>query len=192
MGHLAQSQGASREIQLVRELIASSKSSAPDQSQQRQQQEPIIHQYEPAEQKRRPGRPRGSKNRRRESQPPTKPSPYPTANGSPQSAEVNPQNQQYYEFQWRVLQLCGEFYSAAEELVVSGLILRRNRIQTSRLERSESPCHCPMLPFWPREQGRPSRHVERRQTRLRHAGMFFKKDTSAITNLNYRSQILRV
>jgi hypothetical protein len=33
--------------------------------------------------------------------------------------DVNPQNQQYYEFQWRVLNLCAEFYGAAEELLVS-------------------------------------------------------------------------
>ena len=32
---------------------------------------------------------------------------------------MNAQNQQYYEFQWRVLNLCAEFYGAAEELVVS-------------------------------------------------------------------------
>ncbi|KAF9026042.1 hypothetical protein BDZ89DRAFT_1016517 [Hymenopellis radicata] len=79
------------------------------------QQQPIIHQYEP-DQKRRPGRPRGSKNRKRESQPPTKPvvqdQPVP-----PQNPGVNAQNKQYYEFQWRVLNLCGEFYRAAEELV---------------------------------------------------------------------------
>jgi hypothetical protein len=31
---------------------------------------------------------------------------------------MNAQNQQYYEFQWRVLNLCAEFYGAAEELVV--------------------------------------------------------------------------
>ena len=36
----------------------------------------------------------------------------------PQHPDVNAHNQQYYEFQWRVLNLCGEFYGAAEELVV--------------------------------------------------------------------------
>lgn len=78
--------------------------------------QPIIHQYEP-EQKRRPGRPRGSKNRRRDSQqPPSKPVSYQSSAAPP---TVDPQNQQYYEFQWRVLNLCAEFYSAAEELVVS-------------------------------------------------------------------------
>ena len=34
---------------------------------------------------------------------------------------MNAQNQQYYEFQWRVLNLCAEFYGAAEELVVTNL-----------------------------------------------------------------------
>ncbi|KAK0495201.1 hypothetical protein EDD18DRAFT_1171207 [Armillaria luteobubalina] len=96
--------------------------SAPTQ----QQDEPIIHQYEP-EQKRRPGRPRGSKNRRnRSSQPPSKPvihyshpPLHPSGPGTapPQHPDVNAQNQQYYEFQWRVLNLCAEFYNAAEELV---------------------------------------------------------------------------
>lgn len=38
-------------------------------------------------------------------------------------ANVNAQNQQYYEFQWRVLNLCAEFYGAAEELVVSRLLI---------------------------------------------------------------------
>lgn len=79
------------------------------------------------ERKRRPGRPRGSKNRkprggssRQEGafyyqgqlQPST---------GPPHLSDINPQNQQYHEFQWRVLNLCAEFYGAAEELVVSRL-----------------------------------------------------------------------
>ncbi|KAJ7645387.1 hypothetical protein B0H17DRAFT_1104084 [Mycena rosella] len=75
--------------------------------------------------KRRPGRPRGSKNRKIQSPPgpaPPKPdalSSHPTGTGSapPQLPDVNSQNQQYYEFQWRVLNLCAEFYGAAEELV---------------------------------------------------------------------------
>jgi len=31
---------------------------------------------------------------------------------------ITTQNQPYYEFQWRMLNLCAEFYGAAEELVV--------------------------------------------------------------------------
>ncbi|KAJ7911473.1 hypothetical protein B0H13DRAFT_2232698 [Mycena leptocephala] len=73
--------------------------------------------------KRRPGRPRGSKNRKVQS-----PSglaivkldtPHPTGTGTapPQLPNVTSQNQQYYEFQWRMLNLCAEFYGAAEELV---------------------------------------------------------------------------
>ncbi|KAJ7760737.1 hypothetical protein DFH07DRAFT_939951 [Mycena maculata] len=72
--------------------------------------------------KRRPGRPRGSKNRKIQST--SGPADaavaaHPTGTGStpPQLPEVNPQNQQYYEFQWRVLNLCAEFYGAAEELM---------------------------------------------------------------------------
>ena len=79
--------------------------------------------------KRRPGRPRGSKNKTSK----VKQGEHSSASVSaPMSAraipgmhptpiistDVNPQNQQYYEFQWRVLNLCAEFYGAAEELVV--------------------------------------------------------------------------
>ncbi|KAH7913591.1 hypothetical protein BJ138DRAFT_1124276 [Hygrophoropsis aurantiaca] len=82
--------------------------------------------------KRRPGRPRGSKNRRARasgdgSVPPSKsasqsasaPAPHAFHNYTPPvgPGEVHPHNQQYYEFQWRVLNLCAEFYGAAEELV---------------------------------------------------------------------------
>ncbi|KAF7317054.1 hypothetical protein HMN09_00440000 [Mycena chlorophos] len=45
------------------------------------------------------------------------PTPVPTA--IPSAHQVNAQNQQYYEFQWRMLNLCHEFYGAAEELVKS-------------------------------------------------------------------------
>ncbi|EPT05657.1 hypothetical protein FOMPIDRAFT_1027249 [Fomitopsis schrenkii] len=80
--------------------------------------------------KRKPGRPRGSRNRKPKTSsstfsavttPAPKPPPntyhpgfyqYPPAPGS----NVNP-NQQFYEFQWRALNLCSEFYNAAEELV---------------------------------------------------------------------------
>ncbi|KAJ3855129.1 hypothetical protein EV368DRAFT_79946 [Lentinula lateritia] len=81
------------------------------------------HQHEP-EPKRR-GRPRGSKNRRGrvssqtvKSSPPSHQSLHATGQGTnpPQLPEVTAQNQQYYEFQWRVLNLCAEFYGAAEEL----------------------------------------------------------------------------
>ncbi|KAJ8692453.1 hypothetical protein PTI98_009763 [Pleurotus ostreatus] len=81
--------------------------------------------------KRRPGRPKGSKNRKiRSTSGPTPTQPgssstqvqtlsanSSTATAPPQLPEVNAQNQQYYEFQWRVLNLCAEFYGAAEELV---------------------------------------------------------------------------
>ncbi|KAF8150656.1 hypothetical protein B0H34DRAFT_147652 [Crassisporium funariophilum] len=83
------------------------------------------------ERKRRPGRPRGSKNRRPrvgsakheaqfyyhgQSSTPAATGASPSS-APPQQANMNPQNQQYYEFQWRVLNLCAEFYGAAEELV---------------------------------------------------------------------------
>ncbi|KAH9481464.1 hypothetical protein JR316_0005990 [Psilocybe cubensis] len=79
------------------------------------------------EQKRRPGRPRGSKNRRprvgsakHDSQiyhPGQSQAPTSTPSAVPQHPNISPSNQQYYEFQWRVLNLCAEFYGAAEELV---------------------------------------------------------------------------
>ncbi|KAF9443755.1 hypothetical protein P691DRAFT_808355 [Macrolepiota fuliginosa MF-IS2] len=75
------------------------------------------------ERKRRPGRPRGSKNRKpRVGSSRQEGSFYyqgqlQSSAGPPHLSDINPQNQQYYEFQWRVLNLCAEFYGAAEELV---------------------------------------------------------------------------
>ncbi|KAK2460965.1 hypothetical protein APHAL10511_007435 [Amanita phalloides] len=80
------------------------------------------------ERKRRPGRPRGSKNRkpRAVSQGTTRHDTHlyqPTGVqhlAVPQhSADHNTQSQQFVEFQWRILNLCAEFYGAAEELVKS-------------------------------------------------------------------------
>ena len=88
------------------------------------------------ERKRRPGRPRGSKNRRTRAlaidkdpaNAASKTSPaqhgFYQYTASPAPGEIQPHNQQYYEFQWRVLNLCAEFYGAAEELVVSLRLLR--------------------------------------------------------------------
>ncbi|KAG1733592.1 uncharacterized protein EDB91DRAFT_1148248 [Suillus paluster] len=84
-----------------------------------------------AERKRRPGRPRGSKNRRTRASVTDLKEPANAASktsppqhgfyqytASPAPGEIiQPHNQQYYEFQWRVLNLCAEFYGAAEELV---------------------------------------------------------------------------
>ncbi|KAF8896564.1 hypothetical protein BD779DRAFT_1496602 [Infundibulicybe gibba] len=71
--------------------------------------------------KRRPGRPRGSKNRKpRVGQMTSKQEPsfhYQSSTAPPQLPDVNAHNQQYYQFQWKVLNLCAEFYDAAEELV---------------------------------------------------------------------------
>ncbi|KAL4072539.1 hypothetical protein V8B97DRAFT_1844827, partial [Scleroderma yunnanense] len=83
-----------------------------------------------SDRKRRPGRPRGSKNRRPRASGPDASNTQPAAarpstsqhgfyqySTPPAPGEVHPHNQQYYEFQWRVLNLCAEFYGAAEELV---------------------------------------------------------------------------
>nr|GAT55267.1 predicted protein [Mycena chlorophos] len=50
---------------------------------------------------------------------PAAPVPTPVPTAIPSAHQVNAQNQQYYEFQWRMLNLCHEFYGAAEELVKS-------------------------------------------------------------------------
>ncbi|OCH95421.1 hypothetical protein OBBRIDRAFT_788309 [Obba rivulosa] len=74
--------------------------------------------------KRKPGRPRGSRNRKPRA-------PAGTATKAPANTQhpgfyqyppvpgggALTQNQQFYEFQWRALNLCSEFYNAAEELV---------------------------------------------------------------------------
>ena len=82
-----------------------------------------AHGTDSPEQKRRPGRPKGSRNRKpRESAGSAGKSQFPSypssQTGAPPLPGVTAQNQQYYEFQWRVLNLCSEFYGAAEELVV--------------------------------------------------------------------------
>ncbi|KAF9533833.1 hypothetical protein CPB83DRAFT_411331 [Crepidotus variabilis] len=74
--------------------------------------------------KRRPGRPRGSKNRKPRASAKHETQFYAgqqTASAGlpapPSNPNLMPHNQQYYEFQWRMLNLCAEFYGAAEELV---------------------------------------------------------------------------
>ncbi|KAI0635687.1 hypothetical protein C8Q77DRAFT_1071664 [Trametes polyzona] len=74
--------------------------------------------------KRKPGRPRGSKNRKPRvstgsaSKPPSNVA-HPGFFQYPPAPPTVAQNQQFYEFQWRALNLCSEFYSAAEELVLA-------------------------------------------------------------------------
>lgn len=75
--------------------------------------------------RRKPGRPRGSRNRKpRVSAGSATKAPANTQHPGfyqyPPAPGTNQQNQQFYEFQWRALNLCSEFYNAAEELVVSG------------------------------------------------------------------------
>jgi len=85
----------------------------------------------PIPEKRRPGRPRGSKNRKARisaknesqffagQQQGNGSTATPTLAALPSHPNITPQNQPYYEFQWRMLNLCAEFYGAAEELVAS-------------------------------------------------------------------------
>lgn len=72
--------------------------------------------------KRGPGRPKGSRSTKK---PNSKAagnmhnfSQYPPPPAIPQEAGLHQQHQEYYKFQWRALNLCAEFYSAAEELIV--------------------------------------------------------------------------
>lgn len=106
---------------------------APAQQQQQPAPEPPKPAPDPSTYaKRRPGRPKGSKTKRAtqptETVAPTYAGYYPyaahaplhptgTGTAPPLHPSVNEGNQQYYEFQWRVLNLCSEFYGAAEELV---------------------------------------------------------------------------
>lgn len=50
------------------------------------------------------------------------------------AAPQEPASQQFYDFQWRVLTLCSEFYNAADELIVSFILItdRRDLIYQKR------------------------------------------------------------
>ena len=112
--------------------------------------------------KRGPGRPKGSRSTK-------KPNPkaagsmhnfsqYPPPPAIPQEAGLHQQHQEYYKFQWRTLNLCAEFYSAAEELIVSPRPTLLYLLETHpdhRVERYNAPCHCTMLPNGPRREVRP-------------------------------------
>jgi hypothetical protein len=76
------------------------------------------------------------------SQPPTAVQQQHSGNGAvvpPQTADINTQNQQYYEFQWRILNLCAEFYGAAEELVVCHDPLLSNAMLMGWLQKATPP-----------------------------------------------------
>lgn len=78
------------------------------------------------------------------------------------------QNQQYYEFQWRVLNLCSEFYGAAEELIVCESLLKLLLcVLTLDLEGNTSLHHTANVSTRPRGQGKPDGNAERGSTRLR-------------------------
>ncbi|KAF7327778.1 hypothetical protein MKEN_00357600 [Mycena kentingensis (nom. inval.)] len=102
---------------------------------------PTTAQSSAQPEKRKRGRPKGSKNKPQavalavSSQSPLPPPPVaaptpvppipvpaltkPAFPAPPSFPEVTAQNQEYYHFQWRVLNLCAEFYGAADELVKS-------------------------------------------------------------------------
>ncbi|KAJ3499999.1 hypothetical protein NMY22_g19409 [Coprinellus aureogranulatus] len=81
----------------------------------------IVHDTGNAAEKRKPGRPRGSRNKKPRAPPGSKAAAAEAAaqGNPPPHTDLNPAHQQYYDFQWKVLNLCTEFYGAAEELVKS-------------------------------------------------------------------------
>jgi hypothetical protein len=114
--------------------------------------------------KRGPGRPKGSRSTKK---PNSKAagnmhnfSQYPPPPAIPQEAGLHQQHQEYYKFQWRTLNLCAEFYSAAEELIV------RPHLTSFSLEphphncaeRNSTPRDCTMLPDGPGCKVRPLGH----------------------------------
>lgn len=108
-----------------------SASTANQYSSQTQDQAHTQQPHDDGSEKRKPGRPRGSRNRkpRAPANTPANPSKAPTNTQHPGFYSYPPapggqaaQNQQFYEFQWRALNLCSEFYNAAEELIVRRLL----------------------------------------------------------------------
>jgi hypothetical protein len=106
--------------------------------------------------KRKPGRPRGSRNRKpRASASNTSKAPansqHPGFYQYPPAPGAATQNQQFYEFQWRALNLCSEFYNAAEELIASTMRGIRFVITDTRYttESRSSNGYRTMLSFWP-------------------------------------------
>lgn len=84
---------------------------------------------------------------------------------------MSQQNQQFYEFQWRALNLCSEFYNAAEELVVRNILFVSlpcllNVRATRTTEGGVSYGHSAMLPNGTRYQDRPPHDDCRRETCL--------------------------
>lgn len=156
------------------------KSTTTDHRVLQSQQDQQASTQEP-DRKRRPGRPRGSKNRKpRAGTTATKQqegqfyyqghsSLHPGSGSTPpQHPDVNVHNQQYYEFQWRVLNLCAEFYNAAEELVVSAFksLPSHAPVNVLLLERNSATCHSTILSNGSQQQGRPPCDAWRRQTDL--------------------------
>jgi hypothetical protein len=72
--------------------------------------------------------------------------------------EVNAHNKQYYDFQWRVLNLCSEFYLAAEQLLVSAFRSTEDILMlsvSSLPERGVSIGHRSIVQHGTRALGRP-------------------------------------
>jgi hypothetical protein len=95
--------------------------------------------------KRKPGRPRGSRNRKPRASTSTSGkapagSQHPGFYQYPPAPGGSVPNQHFYDFQWRALNLCSEFYNAADELIVS-IIVSCECIESSNcsLQKSASP-----------------------------------------------------
>ena len=122
--------------------------------------------------KRGPGRPKGSRSTKK---PNSKAagsmhnfSQYPPPPAIPQEAGLHQQHQEYYKFQWRTLNLCAEFYSAAEELIVRPPTFPSpSRTHPDHLaERNSAPRHRTMLSNGPGREVRPLDHGFRSKENL--------------------------
>ena len=69
----------------------------------------------------------------------TQPTPGPQPTTSPFPAP-DPSNQALYDFQWRVLSLCSEFYNAADELIVR-FMLQTHRLLLNLIPKRNAPQH---------------------------------------------------
>ena len=123
--------------------------------------------------KRGPGRPKGSRSTKKPSSKVAGNmhnfSQYPPPPAIPQEAGLHQQHQEYYKFQWRTLNLCAEFYSAAEELIVRNrpTLFLLSELTHIRAERDSTPRDCAMLSDGPRRKVRPLDHGSRGKKNLR-------------------------
>lgn len=97
--------------------------------------------------------------------PQSQPIPQPAATVPFPALDAN--NQAFYDFQWRVLTLCSEFYNAADELIVSSSVYRPESVVLSASSaRSTAAHHCTMFQSAP-ESDRSHQHPSRSEASMR-------------------------